>query len=127
MKKLFIIAIGALLATSCFAGNSYIAVEKIDDIVNGVQNQNSIKTLYVQENATIAGNATVSGDATVSGALSSGGVVVAPVLIDASDDTTTTGYTPAVAGQLLVGAVGGTNEAWIACGTDTNSWVLITD
>ena len=45
---------------------------------------------------------------------------------DTNATTTTTAYTPAYAGQLLIGSQGaGTNALWIAKGTTTNDWVKV--
>ena len=46
--------------------------------------------------------------------------------VDTAATTTTTEYTPAFAGQILLGQTGaGTNSVWIAKGTSTNDWVKV--
>jgi hypothetical protein len=45
---------------------------------------------------------------------------------DTNTTTTTTSYTPAFVGQVLVGGAGtGTNGVWVANGVTTNSWVQV--
>lgn len=44
------------------------------------------------------------------------------VQIDTNATTTTTQYTPAAAGALLVGSEGGSNRLWISSGATTNDW-----
>lgn len=44
------------------------------------------------------------------------------VQIDTNATTTTTLYTPAGAGSLLVGSEGGSNRLWISSGSTTNDW-----
>jgi hypothetical protein len=46
--------------------------------------------------------------------------------IDTAATTTATAYTPAFAGQILLGQTGaGTNSVWISKGTSTNDWVKV--
>ena len=46
--------------------------------------------------------------------------------IDTATTTVATGYTPAFAGQILLGRTGaGTNSVWIAKGDTTNDWVKV--
>lgn len=46
--------------------------------------------------------------------------------VDTNATTTTTGYTPAFVGQVLIGGAGtGTNGVWIAKGATTNDWVAV--
>lgn len=121
MKKLIACAVLIASASASFAVIDYDARSTIEDIRNGAETQNAITTLYV------SGNGSIDGSLTVDGGITSGTTAILPVVVDTESTTTTTNYTPAGVGQLLVGKTGGTNEAWIACGTTVNDWVLITD
>lgn len=46
--------------------------------------------------------------------------------VDTNATTTTTSYTPAKIGQILIGGAGtGTNAVWISKGVTTNDWVQV--
>jgi hypothetical protein len=44
---------------------------------------------------------------------------------DTNTTTSTTSITPAFAGQILFGKVGGSNAIWYASGTTTNDWTKV--
>lgn len=44
---------------------------------------------------------------------------------DTNATTTTTLYTPVMIGEILVGATGGVDVAWISTGLTTNDWLQI--
>lgn len=82
-------------------------------------------TVVVDSAGTINGVA----PATVLAGSASGATALQPATfaqVDTNATTTTTGYTPAFVGQVLVGGAGtGTNGVWVAKGVTTNDWVAV--
>ena len=95
--------------------------------------------LIVGNNASNATAMAVTGDVTVTQdgtnlttAIAADVIVAADVnptgfaQADTNATTTTTAYTPAFRGQVLVGGAGtGTNAVWVAKGVTTNDWVQV--
>lgn len=49
------------------------------------------------------------------------------VQTDTDATTTTTAYTPARAGQILVGNISSNAAVWVSSGTTTSSWVKVSN
>jgi hypothetical protein len=143
MKKF----LGLVLALVFVAG--YVHAQAVSKVVT---NRGEVVTVYVAEGGgsasnaqntaqsvpadftvgddlTVADDAAVGGDLAVTGAATVGGSAVVTKAIAAQADTnastTVTAYVPAFVGQLLLGAAGSTNSAWVARGTTTNDWLKI--
>jgi hypothetical protein len=123
MKKLICVAGFAMVACLVFAGNergnkNYTGEINFDGDVKIKGTKVTVTAAELNCLDGLLANQIIVGDV-------SGTTVAYITQTDTNSTTTVTTKTPAFAGQVLVGKEGGTNQAWIACGTTTNDWVVI--
>lgn len=97
-----------------------IEVNTMEDMAESTETNNveEVYALDVGEDLNVGGDANVGGSPVVTQATS--------VQADTNATTTATDYTPAYAGQVLLGGAGtGTNGVWVSKGTTTNDWVQV--